>query len=141
MRMFFLTASLLVGLSPICVAGQVYKWVDAQGVTHFSAQPPEGEQAATMIKSTPPAPAKAASPPSGGVVGDQKAIDQQVKKQVAEQEAQLKAFCEQARTNLAQLQNNPRVREDVEGEMRRLSDEQRRQRIDETRKQIEENCQ
>ncbi len=70
-----------------------------------------------------------------------KAIDQQVKKQIAEQEAQLKAFCEQARTNLAQLQNNPRVREDVEGEMRRLTEEERRQRIDETRKQIEENCQ
>ncbi|CAH0257699.1 DUF4124 domain-containing protein [Pseudomonas brassicacearum] len=140
MRMIFLTASLLVGLSPMCMAGQVYKWVDAQGVTHFGAQPPEGTEATTVIKSTPP-PAKPAAPPSGGVIGDQKAIDQQVKKQIAEQEAQLKAFCEQARTNLAQLQNNPRVREDVEGEMRRLTDEERRQRIDETRKQIEENCQ
>lgn len=114
--------------------------VDAQGVTHFGAQPPEGTEATTVIKSAPP-PAKPAAPPSGGVIGDQKAIDQQVKKQIAEQEAQLKAFCEQARTNLAQLQNNPRVREDVEGEMRRLTEEERRQRIDETRKQIEENCQ
>lgn len=140
MRMIFLTASLLVGLSTMCMAGQVYKWVDAQGVTHFGAQPPEGTEATTVIKSASP-PAKPAAPPSGGVIGDQKAIDQQVKKQIAEQEAQLKAFCEQARTNLAQLQNNPRVREDVEGEMRRLTDEERRLRIDETRKQIEENCQ
>ncbi|MBT2339744.1 DUF4124 domain-containing protein [Pseudomonas fluorescens] len=139
--MFFLTASLLVGLSPMSMAGQVYKWVDAQGVTHFGAQPPEGAEAATVIKSAPPAPAKPPAPPPGGVVGDQKAIDQKVRKQVADQEAELKAFCEQARTNLAQLQNNPRVREDVEGEMRRLNDEQRSQRINETRKQIEENCQ
>ena len=140
MRMFFLTASLLVGLSPICMAGQVYKWVDAQGVTHFGSQPPPEGQATTVIKSSPSA-AKPAAPPPAGVIGDQKAIDQQVKEQIAEQQAQLKAFCEQTRTNLAQLQNNPRVREDVEGEMRRHTEEERRQRIDETRKQIEEHCQ
>jgi hypothetical protein len=122
------------------MAGQVYKWVDAQGVTHFGAQPPEGTEATTVIKSSPSV-TKPPAPPSGGPIGDQKAIDKEVKKQIAEQEAQLKAFCEQARTNLAQLQNNPRVREDVEGEMRRLTDEERRQRIDETSKQIEENCQ
>ena len=140
MRTFFLTASLLVGLSPICMAGQVYKWVDAQGVTHFDAQPPQGTQATTVINPTSST-SKPAAAPSGGVIGDQKTIDQQVKKQIAEQETQLKVFCEQARTNLAQLQNNPRVREDVEGEMRRLTDEERRQRVEETRKQIEENCQ
>ncbi|WP_434675383.1 DUF4124 domain-containing protein [Pseudomonas sp. D3-10] len=140
MRMMLLMASLLVGLSPMSMAGQIFKWVDAQGVTHFGAQPPEGVQATTVGKSATPAP-KPAAPASGGVIGDQKTIDQQVKQQVAEQEAQLKAFCEQARTNLAQLQNNPRVREEVEGEMRRLTDEERRQRIDETRAQIDENCQ
>ncbi|WP_260962656.1 DUF4124 domain-containing protein [Pseudomonas citri] len=141
MRTFLLTASLLVGLSPTCMAGQVYKWVDAQGVTHFGAQPPQGTEATTVISPAPSNAKPSASPPSGGVIGDQKTIDRQVKKQIVEQEAQLKVFCEQARTNLAQLQNNPRVREDVEGEMRRLTEEERRQRIEETRKQIEENCQ
>ncbi|NUT89429.1 DUF4124 domain-containing protein [Pseudomonas corrugata] len=140
MRMFILTASLLVGLSPMCMAGQIYKWVDAQGVTHFSAQPPDDAGATTVIKSSPPV-GKPPARPSAGTIGDQKAIDEQVKQQVADQEAQLKVFCEQARTNLAQLKNNPRVREDVEGEMRRLTDEERRQRIDETSKQIEEHCQ
>ena len=70
----------------------------------------------------------------------QKAIDDKVKKQVAEQQAQLKAFCEQARTNLAQLQNNPRLREEVEGDVRRLDDTQRQERIVEAKKQIKENC-
>ncbi|MNR67187.1 hypothetical protein D3C85_1910550 [compost metagenome] len=64
-----------------------------------------------------------------------------MKKQVAEQQAQLKAFCEQARTNLAQLQNNPRLREEIDGEMRRLTDETRQERITEAQKQIEQNCQ
>lgn len=140
MRTLLLTAGLLVGLSPMCMAGQIYKWVDDQGVTHFSAQPPQGAEAATVIKTTPSA-GKPAAPSSSPVIGDQEAIDQEVKRQVADQEVQLKAFCEQARTNLAQLRNNPRVREDVDGEMRRLTEEQRKERITEAQSQIDENCQ
>ncbi|MHC8317783.1 DUF4124 domain-containing protein [Pseudomonas sp. LB3P31] len=133
---------LMVGLlvSPWCLAGQIYKWVDAQGVTHFDAQPPQGQEATTVV--TPSVPAgKPASAARSNVIGDQQAIDKSVKQQVAEQQAQLKVFCEQARTNLAQLQNNPRLREDVEGEMRRLTDQQRQERISETQKQIGDNCQ
>ncbi|MOA52969.1 hypothetical protein D3C78_1763530 [compost metagenome] len=63
-----------------------------------------------------------------------------MKQQVAEQQNQLRAFCEQARTNLAQLQNNPRLREEVDGQMRRLDDSQRQERIGETQKQIADNC-
>jgi 3-oxoacyl-ACP reductase-like protein len=86
------------------------------------------------------APGEASSIAGSGALGDQKAIDDKVKKQVADQQTQLKAFCEQARTNLAQLQNNPRLREEVEGELRRLSDAQRQERIAEAQKQIAENC-
>ncbi|MGF6204609.1 DUF4124 domain-containing protein [Pseudomonas frederiksbergensis] len=140
MRTFFLTASLLITLSPMCMAGQIYKWVDAQGVTHFDAQPPQGQQATTVVTPTPPA-NKPTAPERSNVLGDQQAIDKTVKKQVAEQQAQLKAFCEQARTNLAQLQNNPRLREEVDGEMRRLTDQTRQERMTEAQKQIADNCQ
>ncbi|WP_322844817.1 DUF4124 domain-containing protein [Pseudomonas sp. B33.4] len=138
MRTLLLT--LLIGLSPWCMAAQIYKWVDAQGVTHFDAQPPPGQPSTTLQtpSSTPPKPA---AMPGSGVLGDQKAIDDKVKKQVADQQAQLKQFCEQARTNLAQLQNNPRLREEVEGQLRRLNDAQRQERIVEAQKQISENCQ
>lgn len=137
MRTFFMVSLLI---SPLCMAGQIYKWVDAQGVTHFDAQPPQGQEATTVV--TPSSPAgKPSTPPRGHAIGDQQAIDKTVKKQVAEQQAQLKVFCEQARTNLAQLQNNPRVREDVDGEMRRLTDQQRQERITEAQKQIGDNCQ
>jgi hypothetical protein len=138
MRTLLLT--LLIGLSPWCSAAQIYKWVDAQGVTHFDAQPPQGQPSTTLQTPSSPTP-KAAPIQGGGVLGDQKAIDAKVKKQVAEQQAQLKAFCEQARTNLAQLQNNPRLREEVEGDVRRLDDTQRQERIVEAKKQIAENCQ
>ncbi|MFW0756237.1 DUF4124 domain-containing protein [Pseudomonas sp. H11T01] len=140
MRTFFFTASLLIGLSPLCMAGQIYKWVDAQGVTHFDAQPPQGREASIVVTPSPPA-GKPTAQPRSRAIGDQQAIDNNVKKQVTEQQAQLKAFCEQARTNLAQLQNNPRLREEVDGEMRRLTDQQRQERITEAQKQIADNCQ
>ena len=69
MRMMLLTACLLASLSPMSMAGQIYKWVDAQGVTHFGAQPPQGVEATTVGKSAPPSP-KPAAPVTGGVVGD-----------------------------------------------------------------------
>jgi len=138
MRTLLLT--LLISASPWCMAAQIYKWVDAQGVTHFDQQPPQGQSSTAVETPSSPAP-KPAALPGGGALGDQKAIDDKVKKQVAEQQNQLKAFCEQARTNLAQLQNNPRLREEVEGELRRLSDDQRQQRTAEAQKQIAENCQ
>ncbi|MFW9082569.1 DUF4124 domain-containing protein [Pseudomonas sp. P2757] len=138
MRTFLLT--LLIGLSPWCMAGQIYKWVDAQGVTHFDAQPPQGQPSTSIQTPSPPA-IKPPAMPGSSTIGDQKAIDGKVKEQVAEQQAQLKVFCDQARTNLAQLQNNPRLREEVGGELRRLSDTQRQERVTEAQKQIAENCQ
>ncbi|UWF48497.1 DUF4124 domain-containing protein [Pseudomonas sp. N3-W] len=140
MRLPIFTASLLIALSPLCLGAQIYKWVDAQGITHFDAQPPQGQQTTTVVMPSPPA-GKPPVPARSNAIGDQQAIDDKVKSQVAEQQAQLKTFCEQARTNLAQLQNNPRLREDVDGEMRRLTDEQRQERTTEAQKQIADNCQ
>jgi hypothetical protein len=137
MRTLLLT--LLIGLSPWCMAAQIYKWVDAQGVTHFDAQPPRGQPSTTVQTPSSPPP-KPAAMPGSDTLGDQKAIDDKVKKQVADQQTQLKQFCEQARTNLAQLQNNPRLREEVEGQLRRLDDAQRQERIVEAQKQIAQNC-
>ena len=140
MRTFFLTASLLITLSPLCMAAQIYKWVDAQGVTHFDAQPTQGQPATTVVTPAPSV-GKPDAPARSSTIGDQQAIEKTVKKQVAEQQAQLKVFCEQARTNLAQLQNNPRLREEVDGEMRRLTEQTRQERITEAQKQIAQNCQ
>ncbi|KPA97606.1 DUF4124 domain-containing protein [Pseudomonas asplenii] len=142
MRTSILTASLLFALSPLCLAAPIYKWVDAQGVTHFDATPPPGQSATVVTPAISPNPT---SPTRGDVpasqpVGDQNAVDAKVRKQVAEQEAARKVFCEKARTNLAQLLNDPRVREEVNGELHRLTDEERQTRLIETRKVIEDHC-
>lgn len=141
MRMNLLAASLLLALSSSAMAGQIYKWVDAQGQTHFDAQPPQGQDV-TKIAPAPAPPATAPKPaPATAPNAAQDAADTQVKKQVAEQEVKLKAFCDSSRTNLAQLRNNPRVRENVEGELRRMTEEQRQTRITEMEKTIKQYCQ
>ena len=90
------------------------------------------------------APAPAAIPaklPQVGVDEEQQAIDEKVKKEVAAKEAERKQYCEKMRTNLAQLENNPRLREEVNGEVRRLDENERQKRIAEAKKAIAENCQ
>ncbi len=79
MRTFFFTAGLLISLSPLCMAGQIYKWVDAQGVTHFDAQPPPGQEPTLVVTPAPPV-GKPDTPTRSNVIGDQRAIDTKVKK-------------------------------------------------------------
>ncbi|MDV6576542.1 DUF4124 domain-containing protein, partial [Pseudomonas aeruginosa] len=52
MRRMILPASLLLALSSFAMAAPIYKWVDAEGVTHFGAQPPQGAQATTVNPQT-----------------------------------------------------------------------------------------
>ena len=143
MRRMILTSSLLLVLSASAMASQVYKWVDAQGVTHFGAQPPQGQQATTINTAAPPPKiAEPATAPSFESIADpeQAAIDEKVKREIAIQEAERKKYCQSVRTNLAQLENNPRVRVEVDGQVRRLNEEERQQRISEAKQAIGENC-
>lgn len=147
MRRMIITSSLLLAMSATAMASQVYKWVDAQGVTHFSAQPPQGQEATsinTAVPASKPAASEAPKPaPTFESIADpeQAAIDEKVKQDVAAKEAERKKYCEDVRTNLAQLQNNPRLRMEVDGEVRRLSEDERQARISETQKSIADNCQ
>jgi hypothetical protein len=145
MRRMMILGSLLLTLSTTAMASQVYKWVDDKGVTHFGANPPQG-QAATSVNTViaqPKTAAKAATPTLPAVdsgAAEQKAIDAKVKQQVAEQAAERKKYCESVRTNLAQLQNNPRLRTEINGEQVRLGEDQRQERITDAQKAIKENC-
>jgi len=142
-----ITGSLLLALSATASASQVYKWVDAQGNTHFGAQPPQGQEATSVNTGVaPPKPAAAPAPlptlPKPGAVDDpaQKAIDEKVKKEVADNEEKRAKYCEVTRTNLAQLQNNPRLTTEENGQVRRLTEEERQAKIAESQKGIADNC-
>lgn len=140
MRSMIFAAALALAVSPLSQAAQIYKWVDAQGVTHFDAQPPVG-QPVQEINTQRPVPAPPATPPSlPDPNGEQRAIDAKVKKEVAEQEAKRAEYCTTARTNLALFQNNPRVREEVNGEFKRFTEEERQARITELKQAITNQC-
>lgn len=147
MRRMIILSSLLLTLSSTAMASQVYKWVDEKGVTHFDANPPQGRTATsinTVIAQPKPAekPAALTSPAINSTSGDaeQKAIDAKVKQQVAEQAAERKKYCESVRTNLAQLQNNPRLRMEVNGEQVRIGEDERQAKIADAQKAIKTNC-
>ncbi|MED5612009.1 DUF4124 domain-containing protein [Pseudomonas sp. JH-2] len=147
MRRTIVMGALMFALSAPLMAAQVYKWVDAQGVTHFGAQPPQGTEAATVDTKVapppsgfplPPKPAPAAAPSASD---KQKAADEKVRQEVAKQEAERARYCDTLRTNLAQLKNNPRVRvADDDGEMRRIPEEERQARITQTEQDLQKNC-
>lgn len=143
MRHMILTGTLMLALSATATASQIYKWVDAQGVTHFSAQPPQDQEATTVNTAAPP-PRQAPAEPDPATAQqpdpEQAAIDEKVKADVAAQEAERRKYCENARTNLAQLENNPRLRIEEEGEVRRIDENERQERIAELKKSIGENC-
>jgi len=140
MRWITLAAAVSLAMgSASSQAAQIYKWVDAQGVTHFDAQPPAGQPAQEIDTQRPVTPPPSA-PRQPDPAQEQQAVDAKVKKQVAVEEAKRKAYCEQQRTNLAQLQNNPRVREEVNGEFRRFTEEERQARIAEVKTSIDDTC-
>lgn len=143
MRRMIITGSLLLAISTGAMAGQFYKWVDAQGVTHFGAQPPQGQEA-TSVNTSITQPKAPAAKPAAAIEdksdAEQKVIDAKVKQDVAAQEAERQKYCATLRTNLAQLQNNPRLRVEINGEQRRLGEDERQAKIAESEKAIKENC-
>lgn len=133
-----LTLSMAMGLS--AQAAQIYKWVDAQGVTHFDATPPAGQQIAPVDIQKPPLSGSVATQPAPEPDARQRAIDNKVKQEVSDAEAKRNAMCEVMRTNLAQLKNNPRVRVPAEGGFKRLNEEERQAKIAESQKAIADYC-
>jgi hypothetical protein len=136
--------SLLLAVSFATLAAPVYKWVDAEGQTHFGSLPPEGVQAelvSTSVHSAKPPlePARTEVPENGDE--SQQAIDAKVKKDVAAQQEELRKYCAELRSNLALLENNPRLQTEEKGEVRRVGEDERQEQIKQTRKALQENCQ
>jgi uncharacterized protein DUF4124 len=126
----------------------VYKWVDENGQTHYSQTAPENQNA-EMIKAPPP---PASLPEEAQQQIDElieqqtearKAQDEQLatQKQEAEQKQILENNCELAKSNLQTYMDNPgrRVLKE-DGTVIRPTEEDRQQKIQEAKQDIQEYC-
>ena len=133
----FLAVGLALAICAPASASTIYKWVDDKGNTHFGSQAPSHVNA-TPVKTHVPLTHSTA--PTTPPVDPQLAVEEQVKQDVAANAKKRQEYCQTQRNNLAQLNNNPRVNVEVEGEVRRLGEEERQSRIAETKKAIADNC-
>lgn len=150
-RLLLLAMGLLATAAPLqeLTASDIYKWIDAAGKTHYSQFPPPEGTAATEIQQ--------ASPPAT----DAGAADTRLQQQVEAMDERLEAAdearaeagveaeiaritrenCETAKKNLAQLnQGGIKRYRTGEGEVIRMTEEDRQRRIDEANSQIREFC-
>jgi ribosomal protein L29 len=111
-------------------AAPLYKWVDENGVTHFSEYPPEDQSAAESVdvRGIPSLSGQQAAPASAQNQQEAAPAQQPLIPEVEKVENPVKSpeLCEQARRNIAQIQNNRRVRapDPETGELRYLSEEE-----------------
>ena len=139
----------MIVLFTTATSADVYKWVDKDGQTHYSQQVPRDQQA-DLIKTPPPPsidPAEAQKK-IDALIEQQQQNDQALKEQrnQAQQEtekaAQKKENCRIAQQNLQQYKDNPGRRVvDADGNVTRLSEEDRQQKIQQLQQNVKEYCQ
>jgi hypothetical protein len=131
----------------------ISKWVDAQGLVHYSDQPPPPDTKAKTLRSVPDtgAIAGASGVPAQKTIAEREAElkkAQKAQKDAADKAAQKqanenakKANCTTAQQSLRTLQEGMRmVQVDPNGERSYMDDAQRQQRIAQTQKDIDTNC-
>jgi Domain of unknown function (DUF4124) len=136
--------SLLV-LSPILPAA-MYKWVDAEGNTHYTQSPPPDGIMGDTIKSSSSVDVEAAQKT---LEKQQKKVDSYQKKREKQAEEQAKQEadiarsnknCEISRSNAASLER-PRVNlEDEQGNTYSAPEEERLKRLQKAREAIKKHC-
>lgn len=145
-KVCLLTVALLLSFS---VNAQIYKWVDDNGQTHYSQEPPASGEAQQMdVPPPPPIDPDEAQKEVDDLIEQQQAAEkaQQEAEKEAQQEAEQEAIkqenCRIARENLRQYQNNPGRRVmDEDGNVTRLREEDRQQKMLEFQEQIDLYCQ
>lgn len=124
---------------PLAGSAQIYKWVDENGVTHFSERPPHNTPA-TLIK-----PKTGHSEPvfygTASSVSSEAAAPVAPEEEVVSQEEYHEERCRVALRNMDTLRNFGRVKvQGVDGEIRYLDEEEQRERLVSTQEIIDESC-
>jgi len=142
------TALLLCAAPVGAAAGKIYKWVDAQGITHYSQSPPAGREAEEInANSGDTASQEAAQEDLQSRVkalGERREERQAAARGESEELArqrELEAFCTEARERIAEYASGKQLAlKQPDGSYRRLTPEEIDTRRDELQGQIDEHC-
>ena len=129
-------------------ADEIYKWVDEEGVTHYSQQPPPSGNAARVGVDSPPDEEIERERREMEATGErldarreERREEEREERTDAAEREQRKQRCADLRSSLGKLTENRRLLvPDGEGNVRRLPEEERQERVAERRRQIEEQC-
>lgn len=137
----------LVLLAPLASAS-TYKWVDANGVTHYSQFPPEGgvaQQVSVEVdrpRDTTAATARVQQEQEQlKAYQDSRTEQAGAQQKLAQEIAAREENCRRARSNLNTLETGRRLRyTDADGNVQVMGDEERQAQREEARKQVAEFC-
>ena len=133
-------------------AGEIFTWVDENGVTHFGDRPPQKSEASVVPLEDEPQTSGVGTGELASfdleVNADGKTLAQQRREAISrsretagQDEEQLTAACDHHRTELARFEPARRITyTDENGEVVRLDDDQRMLLIDTTRNFLEKYC-
>lgn len=130
------------------VHAQIYKWVDENGQINYTQQPPSsGDAEVVKVPPPPPVDTEQAQQEIDQLIEQQETAEetqaetQQEADEAARQQAIFEENCRIAQQNYTQYENNPGRRVmDEDGNVTRLSEEERQQKLQELQEQIELYC-
>ncbi len=132
----FLMLSVLAFSGASQAAEKIYRWVDDEGVTHFTAHPPknrESELVRVQTGRSDPVKKEDSTPESQSANTNQG--------DPATQQGRDDAYrCSIAQENLRVLQTSARVQVQENGEIRYLNEEEKRERTEQAQQIINESC-
>jgi len=138
MRLLMMVTGLTILMlnSTNLTAEEVYKWVDAEGVTHYQAHPPKNREAQSIQTKT------GHSAPIKYNTNTGKAVAQKVTDSTPTTASKKDPeLCSKAQANLRTLQQHSRVRTtDENGELRYLAPEEIEQRKQNATRIVGEAC-
>ena len=137
--------STVVLLATMNSQAEIYKWTDAKGVIHYSAQKPtqqkiKSENIEDQIRFAA-GKHQVASRKTSQTQDTKKSNNSKTKTQLAGPSAKLVSYCKSQRKNLAQLKENYRnLWKSKDGKTSRLNQKQRQDKVNQIQKSITAEC-
>ena len=127
------------------VNAKIYKWTDANGQTHYTAQPPaqtkQGIKAKNIEDQIKAYAGKYRPPAKTAAKNTDDNSESNSDEKLAGPDEKLVKYCKSQRNNLKQLKKNFRnVWIDIKGKKTNLNQEQRKEKVIALQDQIKENC-